>query len=116
MLWRCWRGSIAMGLASWLIRGREPATTASVVAVDETQASLPDADRERRSLLGLAGWGFVLGSALFALGVPLSVLPGVPPTVAGWTYFVGSRNSRFLDSNSLWPNQRPQPHARGFPD
>lgn len=35
-------------------------------------------------------WGFAVGSALFALGVPLSLASGLSPAVAGWTFFAGS--------------------------
>jgi hypothetical protein len=35
-------------------------------------------------------WGFILGSFLFAVGVPLSLDASRPPSVAGWTFFAGS--------------------------
>lgn len=47
------------------------------------------ADRDRR-LMRVAAWGFVVGSALFMLGVPLSLMPSLSPTVAAWTYVVGA--------------------------
>ena len=37
-----------------------------------------------------AGWGFAIGSALFMAGVPLGLVPALPPALAGWTFFVGS--------------------------
>ncbi|MFL6179478.1 MAG: hypothetical protein ACJ74E_06485 [Actinomycetes bacterium] len=36
------------------------------------------------------GWLFAIGSACFALGVPLSLATSLSPTVAAATYFVGS--------------------------
>lgn len=41
-------------------------------------------------LMIAAGWGFLVGSALFMAGVPLSLATSLAPAVAGWTYFVGS--------------------------
>ena len=34
--------------------------------------------------------GFIVGSFLFAIGVPLSMATDLSPTVAGWVFFVGS--------------------------
>ena len=41
-------------------------------------------------LITWAGWGFLIGSACFMAGVPLSLSHTLAPAVAGWTYFVGS--------------------------
>jgi hypothetical protein len=41
-------------------------------------------------LITWAGWGFLVGSACFMAGVPLSLSHHLAPAVAGWTYFVGS--------------------------
>jgi hypothetical protein len=41
-------------------------------------------------LITWAGWGFLVGSACFMAGVPLSLSSHLAPAVAGWTYFVGS--------------------------
>ena len=35
-------------------------------------------------------FGFIVGSLLFAVGVPLSLATDLSPTVAGWVFFVGS--------------------------
>lgn len=44
----------------------------------------------RTSLVAPMAWGFVVGSALFVVGVPLSESTTLSPAVAGWTFFVGS--------------------------
>jgi hypothetical protein len=44
----------------------------------------------RRRLLRLTGLGFVVGSALFAVGVPLSLTPALPLTVGAAVFFAGS--------------------------
>jgi hypothetical protein len=44
----------------------------------------------RRRLLRLTGLGFVVGSALFAVGVPLSLTPSLPLTVGTAVFFAGS--------------------------
>jgi hypothetical protein len=44
----------------------------------------------RRRLLRLTGLGFVVGSALFAVGVPLSLTPSLPLTVGSAVFFAGS--------------------------
>lgn len=46
---------------------------------------LPGTARRRAT-----AWGFVVGSALFAAGVPLSETSGLSPALAGWTFFAGS--------------------------
>ncbi len=40
-------------------------------------------------LVPAMAWGFIIGSALFMLGVPLSS-GTLPVTVSGWTFFTGS--------------------------
>lgn len=54
-----------------------------------TAASTSSEVRHER-LMAWAGTGFALGSALFMLGVPLSLTASLAPAVSGWTYFVGS--------------------------
>jgi len=50
-----------------------------------------DGQAARRSrLLRLTGLGFVVGSALFAVGVPLSLTPSLPLTVGCAVFFAGS--------------------------
>lgn len=44
----------------------------------------------QQRLITWAGWGFLIGSACFMAGVPLSLSTTLAPAVAGWTYFVGS--------------------------
>jgi hypothetical protein len=44
----------------------------------------------RRRLLRLTGLGFVVGSALFAVGVPLSLTASLPLTVGSAVFFAGS--------------------------
>jgi hypothetical protein len=56
------------------------------MATDQDQR--PDA--RRRRLLRLTGLGFMVGSALFALGVPLSLDPALSPTVGTAVFFAGS--------------------------
>lgn len=62
------------------------ATPAPASTGPETGAS----QVRHRRLLVWAGRGFAVGSALFMAGVPLSLATSLPPTVAGWTYFLGS--------------------------
>jgi hypothetical protein len=40
-------------------------------------------------LVPVLAWGFMIGSALFVVGVPLST-SDLPPAVSGWTFFAGS--------------------------
>jgi len=49
----------------------------------------PDAAAATRRVTATA-WGFIAGSALFAVGVPLSLDTALSPAVAGWVYFAGS--------------------------
>jgi hypothetical protein len=44
----------------------------------------------RGRLLRLTGLGFVVGSALFAIGVPLSLVAALPPAVGTGVFFAGS--------------------------
>jgi hypothetical protein len=44
----------------------------------------------RRRLLRLTGLGFAVGSTLFAVGVPLSLMASLPPTVGTAVFFAGS--------------------------
>jgi hypothetical protein len=54
--------------------------------VDDTGSAAP---RSLRRPLWTAV-GFMVGSALFAVGVPLSLGTSLSPAVAGWTFFAGS--------------------------
>jgi len=47
-------------------------------------------ETRRRRLLRLTGLGFVVGSALFAVGVPLSLTASLPLTVGTAVFFAGS--------------------------
>lgn len=61
-------------------------------------------DRHRR-LLTWAGLGFAVGSALFMLGVPLSLATTLPLAVSAWTYFAGSlffTSAATLQSLDAW--------------
>ena len=49
-----------------------------------------DSVARNRRLMSSAGAGFVVGSALFVAGVPLSLTSSLAPAVSAWTYFVGS--------------------------
>jgi hypothetical protein len=69
-------------------------------------------------LLRPTGIGFALGSFCFAIGVPLSLSSSLSPTVAGWTYFVGSvlfttaATLQFLMSVAELPELELPPHKR----
>jgi len=52
-----------------------------------TPASTPAASLARPRWTAL---GFMVGSFLFAIGVPLSLNTGLSPAVAGWVFFAGS--------------------------
>jgi hypothetical protein len=49
-----------------------------------------DGRLRRRRLTRWTAWGFVLGSALFAVGVPVSLDTSWPPWVGAATFFLGS--------------------------
>jgi hypothetical protein len=51
-----------------------------------SEAAAPTPSRRLKA----TAWGFIIGSTLFALGVPLSLVPGLSPSIAGWTFFAGS--------------------------
>lgn len=53
--------------------------------MSEQPAGAPEA----RGLVPVLAWGFIIGSALFVLGVPLGS-SDLPVTVSGWTFFLGS--------------------------
>jgi hypothetical protein len=53
----------------------------------ETTAGAPAG---KLTLLRATALGFMVGSFLFALGVPLSLSTSLSPTVAGWVFFAGS--------------------------
>jgi len=62
--------------------------------------------RARRRLLRLTGLGFVVGSALFAVGVPLSLDASLPPTVGTVLFFAGACTVAATDGllSSWWSN------------
>jgi hypothetical protein len=49
----------------------------------------PDVQPGTPRLVPVLAWGFMIGSALFVAGVPLST-SDLPPAVSGWTFFAGS--------------------------
>jgi hypothetical protein len=52
-----------------------------------TDQEIPGGDRR---LVSASALGFAIGSALFVVGVPLSLDTSISPAVAGWTFFLGS--------------------------
>lgn len=56
--------------------------------MSDAQPALAGSDR---TLVVLTGWGFAVGSLLFVVGVPLSLMASdSAPVVSGWTFFAGS--------------------------
>jgi len=58
--------------------------------VSESQQVDTTAGSRRTRLVRWTGLGFIIGSALFAIGVPLSLPSNINLSVSAWTYFVGS--------------------------
>lgn len=65
-----------------------------------------------------AGIGFAVGSALFMLGVPLSLLTSLPPSVSAWTYALGAvffTSAAVLQSAAAWrPDDEPGAARRSW--
>ena len=78
--------------------------------MDAAPTPEPPSDAGRLRLLRLTGWGFAIGSTLFAVGVPLSLLPDASPALAGWTFFLGSIFFTAAAATQLMIS------ARGLPD
>jgi len=76
---------VVQGLSQVAFTAPTPSRSLQQVTTDtDTTALAPS------RWLRATAWGFIIGSTLFALGVPLSLVAGLSPSVAGWTFFAGS--------------------------